>query len=165
MRKWHRWLAVVFAVFLFWIAMTGFGIQFVTLTQGDGDEHEAPGAAGAPAGGEAKFALITPALAHGDEEHEAAPVANPQAAGAPAGFTCPEGWSCRPPRPKAESDAHEAEEFLMHLHSGEAFGPIGTFISIASSLALLFFSFSGMWMYLKMWRARKRGAKSGLFWS
>jgi uncharacterized iron-regulated membrane protein len=165
MRKWHRWLAVLFGIFLFWIALTGFGIQLLTLTQGDGDEHEEHQAANAPAGGGAKFALVTPALAHGDDEDEAAPVANPQAAGAPVGFACPEGWSCRPPMPKAENDAHEAEEFVMHLHSGEAFGPLGTFISIASSLALLFFSFSGMWMYLKMWRARRRGAeKKALFW-
>jgi len=34
-----------------------------------------------------------------------------------------------------------------------------------SGFALLFFSISGMWMYVKMWAARKeRGMKKGLFW-
>jgi uncharacterized iron-regulated membrane protein len=164
MRKWHRWLAVIFGIFLFWIALTGFGIQLVTLTLG-GEEHEEAEAADAPKDvGAGKFALIPEAKAHGDEEHEAATPANPQAAGAPAGFACPEGWSCRPPRPKAEAETDETLEFIMHLHSGEAFGPVGTWLSIASALALLFFSFSGLWMYVQMWRGRRRGAKSGLFW-
>lgn len=162
MRKWHRWLAVLFGVFLFWIALTGFGIQLVTLTQG-GEEHEEREAA--PEAQAGKFALIPEAKAHGDEEHEAPMPANPQAAGAPAGFACPEGWTCRPPKPKAKAEAHEALEFVMHLHSGAAFGPIGTWLSIASALALLFFSFSGLWMYVQMWRARGRGGqKRALFW-
>jgi uncharacterized iron-regulated membrane protein len=161
MRKWHRWLAAVFGIFLFWIALTGFGIQMVTLTQGDGD-HDEDVAAPANDGG-AKFALVTPALAHGDEDHRTP--ANLQAAGAPLGFVCPAGWSCSPPTTHEEHEADEALEFVMHLHSGEAFGPVGTAISIASSLALLFFAFSGIWMYLKMWRGRRRGEKSGLFWS
>ena len=160
MRKYHRWLAVIFGVFLFWIALTGFGIQLVTLTQGGEDEeHEAQEAPDAQAG---KFALIPEAMAHGDEEHEAQTPANPQAAGAPVGFACPAEWTCSPPVAKERHEAEEALEFVMHLHSGEAFGPIGTWISIASSLALLFFSFSGIWMYVQMWRGRK--GKRGLFW-
>lgn len=164
MRKYHRWLAVLFGIFLFWIALTGFGIQVVTLTQGgdhdEGEEHEARAAT---KGG--SFALITPALAHGDEEHEARTPTDLHAAGAPAGFACPAGWTCAPPATHEEHEADEALEFVMHLHSGEAFGPVGTWISIASALALLFFSFSGLWMYLQMWRGRSRGGqKRGLFW-
>jgi uncharacterized iron-regulated membrane protein len=163
MRKWHRWLALIFGVFLFWIALTGFGIQLVTLTQGGEheEEHEEGGAQQAQAG---TFALIPAALAHGDEEHEAPAPADLAAAGAPAGFACPQGWSCRPPASAEEHEAREALEFVMHLHSGAAFGPIGTWISIASSLALLFFAFSGIWMYVTMWRGRRAGAKKGLFW-
>lgn len=160
MRKYHRWLAVIFGVFLFWIALTGFGIQLVTLTQGEGDEHhEAEEAPDAQAG---KFALIPQAKAHGDEEHEAATPANPQAAGAPADFACPKDWTCRPAPSAEEHEAREALEFVMELHSGEAFGPVGVWLSIASSIALAFFALSGVWMYVQMWRARK--GKGGLFW-
>lgn len=144
MRKWHRWLAAIFGVFLFWIALTGFGTQVLELQM----DSERTGASVVPA-----------AQAHGDEEHEAPAPINPQAAGAPASFACPEHWTCRPPAPRNET--REALEFVRHLHSGEAFGPIGTAISIASALALLFFAFSGLWMYVRMWRARKGG---GLFW-
>ena len=144
MRKLHRWLAVFFGVFLFWIALTGFGTQLLVI-QLDGERTGA--------------SIVPAAQAHGGEEHEAPPPVNPQAAGAPAEFACPEGWTCRPP--SAPSETAEALDFVRHLHSGEAFGPVGTAISLASALALLFFALSGLWMYVKMWRARKGG---GLFW-
>ena len=50
-----------------------------------------------------------------------------------------------------------------HLHSGGSFGPVGTAISILSGLALAFFSISGIWMYVRMFRRRPQGARK-LFW-
>jgi hypothetical protein len=43
--------------------------------------------------------------------------------------------------------------------------PLGTAISLLTGCALLFFSVSGLWMYLQMWRNRKqRSLKPGWFW-
>ena len=54
---------------------------------------------------------------------------------------------------------------MHHLHSGEAFGPAGMAIGFLSGLALLFFAFSGLWMYLRMWRDRKgKGLRPRWFW-
>ena len=34
-----------------------------------------------------------------------------------------------------------------------------------SGLALMFFSLSGLWLYIQMWRNRaSRGLKGGMFW-
>jgi hypothetical protein len=86
------------------------------------------------------------------------------AAAPPAGFVCPEGWQCRPPRGEQEGLA-SLTGFFHHLHSGEEFGPAGEAISFLSGLALFFFSFSGIWMYVRMWRERaRRSAKSRWFW-
>jgi len=76
----------------------------------------------------------------------------PQAA-AKAGFVCPPDYTCRP-RPKPGQMPFG--QFIQHLHSGEALGPAGTVASIAAGVALLFFSLSGMWMYVQMWRARAK---------
>ena len=128
MRKWHRWLSVFFAVFLFWIAATGL-------------------------------------LSHAADLW---PVAEPTAdqlaaAEPPAGFVCPEGWRCSPPR--VATGFASLKGFFHHIHSGEEFGPIGVAISILSGFALLFFAFSGLWMYIRMWRERAgRGAKDRWFW-
>jgi len=90
--------------------------------------------------------------------------AAPQASAAPPpSFSCPEGWRCTPPR--AEGGSRALVGTLHHLHSGESFGPAGTAISILSGLALVFFSLSGIWLYVQMWRFRKdRSLAPGWFW-
>ena len=118
MRKWHRWLVVVFGVFLVWIAVTGLLSQIVP--------------------------WFTP---------------RPPKPVLPEGFVCPETLTCRP---KGGSSLIGT---LHHLHSGESFGPIGVAIATMSGAAMVFFSFSGIWMYVQMWRNRaSRGAKPGWFW-
>jgi len=90
-----------------------------------------------------------------------APVA--QANTPPEGWECPPGWSCRPP--SSETGIRSLKGFFHHLHSGEEFGPLGQLVSVLSGLALVFFSISGLWMYLRMWRERaSRGAKDRWFW-
>jgi len=164
MRKWHRWLSVLFGVFLLWIAGTGLA-SHVTILMAEA-EAPPPAASAAATGSAIGDLLAPPAQAHEGEEDEAVPPppAAAAAAAVPAGFTCPEGWRCFPVPPPGEGGMREWVGFLHHLHSGEAFGPLGTAISMLSGLALLFFAFSGLWMYLRMWGTRKRRHLNGLFW-
>lgn len=141
MRTWHRWLATVFAVLLLFIATTGLLSQFAALWP------------------EGPVSLIPAAHAHGEHEEPA-----PAATATPAGFSCPEGWTCRP-TPPPQTAANAWAEYFHHLHSGEEFGPLGTALSILSGFALLFFALSGLWMYASLWRERnRRGAKPRWFW-
>ncbi|WP_298198386.1 PepSY domain-containing protein [Novosphingobium sp.] len=90
------------------------------------------------------------------------PKPSPQVAAAqvPAGFVCPETMTCRP-----KQGGRSVVGLLHHLHSGESFGPVGVFIATLSGLSMVFFSISGIWMYLQMWRNRSdRGLKPGWFW-
>ena len=81
----------------------------------------------------------------------------------PPGFVCPDGWRCMPPR--AEGGLTSFVGLFHHLHSGETFGPVGTAISVLSGLALIFFSFTGLWLYIRMWRERsRRRASPKWFW-
>lgn len=85
-----------------------------------------------------------------------------QKAAIPAGFVCPKTMMCRP-KPTQTSGLNVG--LLHHLHSGETFGPLGTVIATLSGLAMVFFSFSGLWLYISMWRGRKdRALKPGWFW-
>ncbi|MCW1401742.1 PepSY domain-containing protein [Novosphingobium sp. MW5] len=80
----------------------------------------------------------------------------------PAGFKCPETMICRPKKPQTGG---LNVGLIHHLHSGETFGPLGTVIATLSGLAMVFFSFSGLWLYISMWRNRKnRALKPGWFW-
>ncbi|MGH6786333.1 MAG: PepSY domain-containing protein [Novosphingobium sp.] len=143
MRKWHRWISVVFGVFLLWISVTGVLSQVGSLVNNGGFEKEERGPKSA--GG-----VIPAAQAH--EEPAVAP--------AKPSFVCPAEMTCRPKPPPRKWDVG----LLHHLHSGESFGPVGVVISLLSGVALLFFAFSGLWMYVSMWRGRGRGGKSGVFW-
>ncbi len=131
MRNWHRWLSVLFGLFILFIAATGVLSQVGTLVNNGGFESEAT---------------------------ERAQRATTEAA-TPAGFTCPETMTCRPKRTPKPGEWNVG--FLHHLHSGEEFGPVGVIVSIASGLALLFFAFSGLYMYVQMFRARARSGKQG----
>jgi len=123
MRKWHRWLSVLFGAFLLWISVTGVLSQVVP--------------------------WFTPK-----------PQPAAVAVGAPPGFICPETMMCRP-----KGTGKSIIGTLHDLHSGESFGPLGVFIATLSGLALVFFSFSGLWVYIQMWRNRKdRKLKPGWFW-
>lgn len=131
MRKYHRWLSVLFGVFLLWIAATGVLSQVGKLVNDGGFEEQRPG----------------PAEAIG-----------------PPGFVCPADMNCRP---KLVAKPGEWDvSFLHHLHSGEQFGPAGVILSLLSGLALLFFAFSGLYMYIQMYRRRshRHSHPKRLFW-
>ena len=83
----------------------------------------------------------------------------PSASAMPAGFVCPETLVCRP------KGGTSGVGLLPDLHSGASFGPIGVFVATLSGFAMVFFSISGIWMYVQMWRNRaSRGVKPGWFW-
>jgi len=63
-------------------------------------------------------------------------------AGKPA-FVCPPDYMCRP---KPKGGGRSIVGLLHHLHSGESFGPIGVLIGTLSGFAMIFFSFSGLWL-------------------
>ena len=126
MRNIHRWLSVIFGIFILWIAVTGLLSQFGALYR---DAQPQPAAA------------------------------------APVGFVCPETMICRV---KPDPDSAGAwVSFFHHIHAGEEFGPVGTAISILSGFALVFFAFSGLWMYYVMYRNRGRRHRTGsrFFWT
>lgn len=136
MRKFHRWLAVFFGAFLFWIALTGVGLQVLILQEPD---HDSPPASAT--------AQADPAV--------------PAGFVCPETMTCQPRR-----KPGGESGGKSLQAFVQHLHSGETFGRFGTLIGILSGLALLFFAISGLWMYVKLWRVRRsRGLKPGWFWN
>ena len=102
---------------------------------------------------------VVPIVQRGGFENEAAERAGPPP-GVPAGFKCPETMMCRP-KPQGGSIVG----LLHHLHSGESFGPVGVVLFTLSGFAMVFFAFSGLWLYLQMWRFRKeRGLDPKWLW-
>ena len=90
--------------------------------------------------------------------------ATASATATPAAFACPADMTCRPKRVAKPGEWNVG--FLHHIHSGEQFGPAGVIISLLSGLALIFFAFSGLWMYIQMFRRRAHRAShpKRIFW-
>jgi hypothetical protein len=158
MRKWHRWLSVLFGVLILFIAVTGLLSHGAALYADSVAEPERAMALANP--------IVPPAQAHEQAAHATPAVLTPAAVATstPAGFTCPETMTCRV---KPHPDSPRAwVSFFHHLHAGEEFGPIGTALSIASGFALLFFAFSGLWMYIQMYRRRahRESHPRRIFW-
>ncbi len=65
---------------------------------------------------------------------------------------------------KHDGPPHDLYHLIIDLHSGNYFGPVGKVVSALMGAALLFFSVSGLWMYIDMFRRRKRMGRSGIFW-
>ena len=150
MRKWHRWLSVLFGLLILFIAVTGLLGHGAALYR---DSLPADAAAASPGN-----ALVPAARAH-----DGMPAAAP-APTATAVFTCPADMTCRA-KPAPDSAAAWTSYF-HHLHAGEEFGPIGTALSILSGFALIFFAFSGLWMYIEMFRRRshRKSHPREVFW-
>ncbi len=100
---------------------------------------------------------ILPLMAGGESKKPAT------AAQAKPAFICPPDYMCRP-KPKP-GDPRALIGLFHHLHSGETFGPVGVAISLLSGFAMIFFSFSGLWLYIQMWRNRaERKLTPRWFW-
>ena len=173
MRKYHRWLSVLFGVLILFIAVTGVLSQIGSLVNAGGFEEETA-ARGQRQASAVGAAIVAPAQAHENEPATLQPAvlpapgaAAPNAAAstaAPAAFACPATMTCRPKRVAKPGDWNVG--FLHKIHSGEEFGPVGVILSIASGLALIFFAFSGLWMYIQMFRRRshRQSHPRKLFW-
>jgi hypothetical protein len=149
----------MFGVFLLWIAATGVLSQIGELVNNGGfaDEAKERGARQAAAVG---AAVVPGASAHEDEERGKQEQVK---AAQPAVFVCPAEMTCRPKRQPRAGEWNVGA--LHHLHSGETFGPLGVVISLLSGLSLLFFAFSGLWMYIRMWSHRRgNDHKPAWFW-
>jgi hypothetical protein len=51
-------------------------------------------------------------------------------------------------------------KLVTDLHSGEQFGLAGQIVSLVVGLAILFLAGSGLWMYIRMFRARAARARA-----
>ena len=134
MRTYHRWLSVIFGLFILFIAITGVVTQGARL-YASGEQERARAA--------------QPSAAAPAEAEQAAPATKPSEA-------------ARPPQTPLRQFTH----FVTELHSGEEFGIAGQLVSIVSGLALIFFAFSGLWMYIQMYRRRshRHSHSKRIFW-
>ena len=113
LRQIHRWIAVVLAVFMLTIGITGTILQFIIAIYG---EPIPP-----PGGGPPLYSNMPPLVA-------------------------------------------SIQQVTFGIHTAHYIGALGAWYGVICGLGLLFFSISGLWMYLALHRARGSMGRQGLFW-
>jgi hypothetical protein len=59
----------------------------------------------------------------------------------------------------------EEHELMKQIHRGDAFGVPGRLMDVFAGLSLVFLSASGLYMYMDLLRKRRRGGRKELFWT
>jgi len=177
MRKYHRWVSAVAAIFLLFVSVTGVILQVQRLT---GEDSEADSGERTPSA--LTTAMPTPTYAALvsrtiDAARERAPNAAITSVVLRGEGSAIQGVVQLPGDPLREivvdarsgrvvsDERHEAESIIRRIHSGEILGEPGVVLGILWGLALVVLLISGGWVYLDMYRRRTKGSgRRGLFW-
>ncbi|MBA3678473.1 MAG: PepSY domain-containing protein [Sphingosinicella sp.] len=178
MRKYHRWVSAVAALFLLIVSVTGVVMQVQKLTGSDG-EAESEGRGSVPAALTSAMespiyaALATRTLDTARRRAPNAPITSVTLRSADEGIEGVVSIPGEPPREivvdarsgRVISDEEHEESLVRRIHSGSILGEPGTVLGILWGLALVILSITGAWVYLDMYRKRRRNSdKTGLFW-
>ncbi len=170
----HRWISFPLILFLFLVTATGVVLQVEELGEIGGGGGQPPATSAIPADAELA-ALVTTATAAARSSRADFPAQNlllDFSGGkqkARFGITPRGGASIEvdlrsgatkvidKPRPSLHG-------FMVQLHTGRMFGPIGLIVMGVVSLIFLVLTVTGFIVYLDMWRRRKVAGKTELFW-
>ncbi|MBN8831896.1 MAG: PepSY domain-containing protein [Sphingomonadales bacterium] len=177
MRKYHRWVSAVAAIFLLFVSVTGVILQVQRLTGEDGDAdagERAPSALTTAMPTPVYAALVSRTLDAARQRAPNAPIASVVLRGEGSAI---QGVVQLPGDPLREivvdarsgrimsDERREAESIIRRIHSGEVLGEPGVVLGILWGLALVVLLVTGAWVYLDMYRRRLTASdKRGLFW-
>ncbi|MFC7049964.1 PepSY-associated TM helix domain-containing protein [Emcibacter nanhaiensis] len=179
LRRYHRWAGLVASLVLIFVAITGIGLQLdLWLTGQAPPGTEAPPAPRPRQDLPDNVRLETLIVQAADIIREQRPDISAEAitltfaenrTTATVGSTMPFGpkvtvdlanGQILPPLPKPAG----YHLVLQNLHAGYSFDLIGRIISVLLGVSLLLLSGTGFFFYIDMYKKRKKGGKSGLFW-
>ncbi|WP_309605200.1 PepSY-associated TM helix domain-containing protein [Phenylobacterium sp.] len=178
MRKIHRWISVGAALFLLIVASTGVILQAQKLLGGDEKDQDrrrvVPGAMTTSSDAATYGALLSKTLEAARARAPRKPIASVElrfAQDEPRGIVTLPGDPGRritvdPRDGKVVTDeTFEGDSIFLRIHSGEILGEPGVVLGLLWGLALVVLSVTGGWMYLHMYRKRRKARGKGqAFW-
>lgn len=175
MRKYHRWISVIAALFLVVVGTTGVVLQVQRLVGGEEEqEREREAATGIEAAPRvAPSLLLSRTLAAAQRRAPGRALASIEllpGGDEPKGVVILAGDHARKITVNGrdggvvQDEPYEAESLILRIHSGAIFGEPGVFLGILWGLALVGLSLTGVWVYLDLYRRRRKSGKGGMFW-
>lgn len=171
-RSLHRWISLPIAIFMLWIGATGVILQIQQLGgHEDGHvgaaHHAAPAdvdVAAAVAKGLAAARALDPQFHTRTVQVDLGGSALHVLIGARARGGDQIDYDAGTGTATKVVQKMSLHGLIIHLHSGEAIGPVGTVIGLIAGIALVVLSVTGAVVYIDMYRRRARAGKGGLFW-
>jgi uncharacterized iron-regulated membrane protein len=180
MRQYHRWISIVAAVFLLVVSATGVILQVQKLTGNDADAAEH----GEKDRGEAVLNTAMPSPVYAGLVARTIDAVRTRVPNAPIASVALKGEGDAiqgvvtlpgdPPRQltidarsgRILSDLRQDPDSLIkRIHSGAILGEPGVVLGILWGLALVVLSLTGGWVYISMYRRRRKASgKAGVFW-
>lgn len=169
-RKLHRWIGVAAAMLFLLVSGTGVALQVQQLFGEDEASKEAMAALTSPASLARPFAVDAAALDRARQQvlvhFGNQPVANVewQIKGPVSQFvfhldgTEPTRVVVNAATGGVIESRPDGEGWLIKLHTGEIIGDGGKVLGLAWGLGLVFMTLTGVWLYVKMYRARQKGS-------
>ena len=175
MRKYHRWISVVAALFLIVVGTTGVVLQVQRLMGGEEEqEREREAATESEAAPRVDpSVLLSRTLAAAQQRAPGRALVSIEllpGGDEPKGVVILAGDHARRIVVDArdgdvvEDRPYEAESLILRIHSGAIFGEPGVFLGIFWGLALVGLSLTGAWVYLDLYRRRRKSGNGGMFW-
>ncbi|OJX78202.1 hypothetical protein CD928_02135 [Sphingopyxis sp. GW247-27LB] len=175
LRKYHRWISAVAALFLIVVAVSGVILQIQRLGGEDSDADRA---------GSTVLSTAIPSPVYGalvshtlDAVRQRAPNAVIASVSLRGEGSDIEGVVDMPGDPLREiivdansgriksDERRETESLILRIHSGEILGEPGVVLGVMWGTALIVLLITGGWVYVDMYRRRLKGSgKRGLFW-
>jgi hypothetical protein len=172
-RRWHRRVGIVLAVLFLFISLTGIGLGYFLVAQGGMGPASAKGPvpsssdtqqlldhalanviAAAPAGSQIQVI---------DVETIHQPITVSVALGTADGGVIGARADLRSGR--VAMNVADWSFVLLLFHTGAIAGYVGLAFSLVCGLALFFLAFSGINMYLDMYRRRRKAGHRAFFWA
>lgn len=179
MRQYHRWVSLIAALFLLVVATTGVILQVQKLTGNDadavgrGDKDRA-----------AAITTATPIPAYATLLGRTLDAARARAPNSPIASVSlkSEGDEVQgvviltgdPPRQLTvdarsgrliKDERRDPDSLILRIHSGAILGEPGVVLGVLWGSALVILSLTGAWVYLSMYRRRRKvSGKGSLFW-
>jgi hypothetical protein len=184
MRKYHRWIGTLAAVFLIFIAASGVALQIEMARDHGGGSPAAPPRMPAAGGGALSAeeirrridAVLPQLLDNARRQAPDAPVIGVQLnIGAGGGLPDQVVVAAQGPRqlffdaatgePATQAQhSRDLHLLLLRLHNGAFFGGAGIWLSILCGLCLLLLGITGLAVYVDMLLRRVRTGKRSAFW-
>ena len=179
MRQYHRWVSLMAALFLLVVATTGVILQVQKLTGADadaadhGDEgHAATLTTSMPS--PAYAALIGRTLDAARTRSPNTAISSVSLKGEGDGIQGLVTLPGEPPRQITvdartgrivRDERREKDSLLLRIHSGAILGDPGVVLGVLWGSALVILVITGAWVYLDMYRRRRKSSgKSSFFW-